>query len=395
MSPSPDEEILTLRRALEEERALRRALEVASGRKDDFLSQLGHELRNPLSAIHNGINLLKLGSLDSQRAAEMQELIADQMQHVLHLVDDLMDVARATRGKIALSRQPLDLVDLVMDVVEKLEGRLSRHNHQVFYSLPDGDLPVFADPTRLEQVISCILDNAIRYTPDKGRIEIALRRDNDQARLDIRDSGVGMAPELLNSAFDLFHQGDRSPGRSNGGLGIGLTLARSLTLLHGGRIHAESGGRGRGTVVHICLPLLEAPLQERPAADAQAPGGLHVLVVEDNEEVAHTLGLLIEQLGQRVTLAHSGESALEEAATERPDLVLLDIGLPGMDGYETCRQLRARFGEALPVVGLTGYAESPENEAAGFSAHYTKPLSLGNLQDIFREVGEAPAFTRD
>lgn len=362
-------------------------LETANARKDEFLAMLGHELRNPLAAISNGIALLGLGTLDQEGAARVQKTIEHQMKNITRLVDDLLDVARVTRGKISLNRAPVDLIKVVRSAVHFLEGEILAQRHEVNLNLPEDAVFVEGDETRLEQIVSNVLQNAVRYTPPGGSISVNLDADGQQATLRVTDNGIGMPPELLRNAFELFAQGERGLSRKEGGLGIGLTLARTLTELHNGAIEAKSAGPGQGTTVLIRLPVLEDARSEVSApAPASKISNLHVLLVEDNEAVAQTLAMLIEQLGQRVTVAPDGETALDQARALAPDLVLLDIGLPGINGYDVCKRLRALYGNEIPIVALTGYGASDRSREARFSEYCTKPLSLNALLHLINDV---------
>ncbi|MCG6154808.1 MEDS domain-containing protein [Rubinisphaera margarita] len=367
---------------------INRLLQDTNRRKDEFLAMLGHELRNPLAAISNGIFLLGLGSMGEEETAETHRMITHQLQTVSRLVDDLLDVARVTRGKITLSHKQINIVTAVQNVLHTLKSEIASRNHRLAVAMPSSPVFVSGDATRLEQVISNVVHNAIKYTLPDGQIEISLQPEGDEARLTITDNGVGMPPEFLPAAFELFAQGERTLARSEGGLGIGLTMAKSLIELHGGSISARSAGANEGTSIEIRLPLLHVeearPLSKSADDDANAA---HILLVEDNAAAARTMQLLLERLGQRVTIACNGRTALKLAEDITPDLALLDIGLPDLDGYAVARELRTRYGPEMPIFALSGYAPSEERTTgSGFTGHCIKPLSLANLLSLLKNI---------
>lgn len=373
------------------------ALEESSRRKDEFLAMLGHELRNPLAAATNAVSLLDLTDLDAQDAQQAREIAQRQLQNMTRLIDDLLDVARVTRGKVTLHREAVDLTELVRRVSAAIRPLIDSHRQSVELALPAERLRVEGDPTRLEQILNNLLNNATKYTEPGGRIRLALERRGADAEIRVSDDGLGMGPDTLARAFDLFAQAERSLDRSQGGLGIGLTMVKSLVALHGGQVEARSDGLGQGSEFVVRLPALQPDADDAPLADSQetklfsnnspAPG---VLLVEDNRDAAQALLLLLKHLGYDVRAVHDGFEALEVAVDFRPQIVLLDIGLPGMDGYEVARRLRAQpAGQERVLVALTGYGRDEDYRRsfeAGFNYHLTKPIQVDALQAMLAEM---------
>jgi signal transduction histidine kinase len=382
----------------EEERSEK--LQVADRAKDEFLAMLAHELRNPLAAIRTGIYLL------NERAAPTDDdthqtcaLLEHQVHHFSRLLDDLLDVARITRGKIELQVEPVDVVRVLRHVVAANRSLLERNRHELTMKLPSAPVWVDADSVRLEQVVSNLLQNASKYTEPDGKIWLSLEtvphglserasRGIDTAVVRVRDTGVGISPEALLHVFDLFVQGDPASLPKRGGLGIGLTLVQRLVELHGGQVEAWSAGLGQGSEFRVLLPLREAApdLPAAPKEPHAASGGAVILLVEDNVAAAATLADVLELWGYEVTTAYSAAKALSLAAVTRADMVLLDIGLPDMDGYELARRLRAEAGfNGVPLVALTGYGRADDRERsreAGIDFHLTKPVDLDELRRI-------------
>jgi two-component system CheB/CheR fusion protein len=364
----------------------------ADRRKDEFFGLLSHELRNPLAGVANALHILRRSSGDPARAARAQAVMERQLAHLTRLVDDLLDVARITRGRIHLRKAPLDLAAVVRDAVEDHRAAFERLGLELVEDVPAQAVLVDGDGTRLSQVLGNLLANSAKYTPEGGMVVVRLEAaGDDDALLEVRDTGEGIEPEVLPRIFEPFSQGDRSLARSRGGLGLGLTLVRDLVELHGGTVRVASAGPGAGTSVLVRLPRAPAPApaparpEASPHAGARgAPAGAHVLVVEDNADAAETLRDALELEGVQVTLARDGAAALAAAQRHRPDLVVCDIGLPGaLDGYAVARALRADPAlRATPLVALTGYA-GPEDRAraleAGFDRHLAKPTGLDDL----------------
>jgi PAS domain S-box-containing protein len=377
----------------ERERALNDLREV-DRRKDEFLAMLSHELRNPLAPILNAVEVLEhLEPGDEHLAPQSREIIARQAKHMRRLLDDLMDVSRVSRGEIQLHKQRFDLNGLLGQAVEVSRPMMIEKRHELAIVLAPQTMELEADPTRLLQVFDNLLNNAAKYTDPGGHIAIVVAVEDGEAVVTVRDDGIGMTPDLLARAFDLFVQGTRSLDRAQGGLGIGLTLVQTLVRMHGGSVRAASEGPGRGSQLVVRLPLAPpAPL--RPAAPAAAPRAgagapLRVLVVDDNVDAAKTLGQLLRLAGHEVSLAHDGAAALAAAVAAPPDLVLLDIGLPGMDGYAVAARLRAAGHAGTALVALTGYGREDDlrrSRDAGFDHHLVKPIDFGQLQRIVLEV---------
>ncbi len=381
-----------LRESREQLRLRAEQLAVADRRKDEFLATLAHELRNPLAPLRNALHLLRLAGNNETVLAQVRDMMDRQLHHLVRLVDDLLDVSRITRGKIELRRQRLDLADVVRGAVETSRPLIEAGRHDLSVRLPSERVEVDGDLTRLTQVLANLLNNSSKYTPEAGRIELSARREAGDAVVRVRDTGIGIPAEMLPHIFDLFAQVDRHIDRAQGGLGIGLTLVRSLVEMHGGTVQAHSDGPGQGSEFVVRLPL--APRDAPPPA-AETPAGRHgagaaprrrVLVVDDNEDSARTLGMLLQFMGHEVRVVHDGAAALEVAPQFAPEIVLCDIGLPGMDGYQLARRLRelpALSGAVL--VAQTGWGQEEDrrrSQEAGFSHHLVKPIDPDALNEL-------------
>jgi signal transduction histidine kinase/ActR/RegA family two-component response regulator len=382
-------------RLLAAEHAARADAESASRGKDELLAMLGHELRNPLAAIATAIHVLETGEPPAELARRAHEIIARQNAHLAHLVDDLLDVARVTSGKIALVRRPLELGQAVRHSLATLAASGKTERHRVTMDLE----PVWADvdETRFEQIVNNLVGNALRFTPAAGAIEISLCGEHGDAVLRVRDSGVGIAPEMLSRVFDLFAQGERGPDRGAGGLGLGLTLVRRITELHGGRVEAASEGAGHGSTFTVSLPALAAPPAPAPGVVAAARSNgasRRILVVEDNPDAREMLRHLLNLAGHEVHEAADGPGGLEAALRLRPDIALVDVGLPGFDGYHLARHVRGSAGPAIYLVALTGYGQPDDRRQAmeaGFDAHLVKPVNPDALLAAIHAAGHAGA----
>ena len=356
----------------------------ANRAKDEFLATLSHELRNPLGAIANAVAALERRSSAEESAARLRGIIHRQTHHLTRLVDDLLDVARATAGKIALTRQPLDLSEVAGGCVRTLResGRARRHR----LTFRAESVIVSADPTRLAQVITNMLDNAVKFTPSGGTVDVDVLREGQEAVCRVSDTGVGIAPEMLSRVFDLFTQVEQPLDRSVGGLGVGLTLSRRLVEMHGGTIAAASEGHGRGAQFTVRLPVETAGTPPPPPAVIGPDRSRSILIVEDNEDSRESLRLLLESLGHRVIEAGDGQHGLALALHHRPEVVLIDLGLPGLDGYEVARALRASpSGSSTALIALTGYGQADDrrrSKEAGFDAHLVKPVSHHVLSSV-------------
>jgi signal transduction histidine kinase/ActR/RegA family two-component response regulator len=370
--------------AFQREHEARISAEKASKAKDEFLAMLGHELRNPLSAITNAAQLI-----DRQRAAldaptaSAAGIIARQAKHLARLTDDLLDAGRVILGKISLSRRPVDLSESVRTAVEELRGtgRLSSHDLRVELE----GVWIYADATRIDQIIINLITNAIKYTPVEGKIVIATRREAEWAVLAVSDTGIGLEPELLSRVFELFVQGERSLDRSQGGLGIGLTLVQRLAELHGGVATAQSDGPGRGARFTVQLPAIDPPSQlESSATEQQAATGLQIALIEDNEDARVSLRMLLQLEGHQVIEAADGRSGAE-LIIQHPgvQIAFIDIGLPGLSGYEVARRVRDARGRAVRLVAMSGYGSEQDvarGELAGFDAYIVKPADIARVQ---------------
>ena len=371
------------------------AMKEADRRKDEFLAMLAHELRNPVATINYALRLLRPGDNADADAEAALDIAGRQVNHMSRLIDDLLDVSRITRGLVALRRETVDAAAAVGRVAKAAAPQAESHGLRLTVSPATAPLWVDADPTRLEQVFANLINNAIKYTPEGGRVEVAVEPDGGEVVVRVRDDGVGIAADMLPRVFDLFAQADRTLARSGGGLGIGLTVVRRLVEMHGGRITASSDGEGRGSEFVVRLPAVPAAV-DSPGTDAPAEAdgkAVRVLLVEDQVGLARMLATLLERRGHHVRVAHDGPTALAEAKTYRPQLVLLDIGLPGMDGYQVAERLRheARLEDAL-VVALTGYGREEDRRrslAAGCDRHVVKPISYAALNELFAEVVNA------
>ena len=366
------------------------ALQLADRRKDEFLAMLSHELRNPLATLHNTLLLLNLTkgtdeSLPLDRAVAMMNR---EVGHLNRMVDDLLDVSRISQGKIRLKKERIDLTRLVGEALEASRPEFSRRGQVLTSSLTSRPIWVEADPMRLTQVVRNLLTNAAKYTSNEGRIEVVLGQENRQAMLQIRDNGVGLAADQLQAIFEVFVQVSSSLDRPQGGLGLGLAVVRQLVELHGGSVAAESPGLGEGSTFIVKLPSLpDVPLGQQTAGlAASSQTEQRILVVDDNADLAMTTALLLRYKKYEVHTCLSGPEALEAVERLHPDVVLLDLGMPGMDGYETCRRLRELpWGRHGVIVALSGYGQEKDKkrtQATGFDGHLVKPINLALLTEV-------------
>lgn len=377
---------------LEKER-VEESLRESDRRKDEFLAILSHELRNPLAPIRNSLNILSLDEHRDLAAAQVCEVIERQVNHMVRLVDDLLDVSRVTRNKIELKKEPLDVAAFVRSAVEASRPLIDAAKHQFAISLPVEPLTIDGDFVRLTQVVANLLNNAAKYTPSGGQIWLTVRPEQGEVVISIRDSGAGISAEHLPHVFELFMQVDHHAGRTQGGLGIGLTLVKSLVELHGGRIRAASDGPQRGSEFEIRLPLSEKASPKPEEGDARPRALLatkRILVVDDNKDAAKSMGLLLKLLGATVTVVNSGPDALDAIAANRPSVVLLDIGMPGMDGFEVARRVRQQDPEReITLIALTGWGQESDRQRtleAGFDHHLIKPAEINALQTLLLSV---------
>ncbi|HSA56463.1 MAG TPA: ATP-binding protein, partial [Gemmatimonadaceae bacterium] len=365
--------------------------EAASRAKDHFLAVLSHELRNPLGAISVATAVLEQLDHPHAEAQRWRATIHRQTEHLARLIDDLLDVARITEGKLEMRLQAADLGQTVTRCIRTLRaaGTLRQHRTTI---LPES-VWVRADPDRIEQIITNLVMNAIKYTPVQGTIEVRTFREGDQAVLRVSDSGIGISPELLPHVFELFAQGEQGLARVQGGLGIGLTLVRRLAELHGGSVEVTSAGVGRGSTFTVRFPLAEAPMaagddQRALRASNSHPRGKRVLIIEDNDDAREALRALLVMTGNEVEEAADGESGVDAAARRTPDIALVDIGLPRVDGYEVARRIRART-PTVRLVAVTGYGRDEDKQKAreaGFDAHLLKPVNLDRLRSVMAQL---------
>ena len=368
------------------------ALREADRRKDEFLAIMAHELRNPLAPLVSSLDVLQV-SPDPETMQNVLGILRRQVGTLVRLVDDLMDASRVARGLIELKFESVPLAEIVDGAVEIARPLMEARRQRLLLDIPDRGVRVSGDPTRLTQVVANLLNNAAKYTQHEGRIEVSVRAEGEHAVLGVTDNGSGIAPEMLAHIFEMFAQVDRSPERTQGGLGIGLSLVKRLVELHGGTIEAHSEGVNRGSEFVVRLPLAAAAgdiaATGRPAL---VPTRRRVLIADDNADAAQTLALLLTTLGQDVTIVHDGAAALERAAWLRPDVIVLDIGMPGMNGYEVARRLRAEpWGRRPLVVAMTGWGQEDDrrrSKDAGFDQHMVKPVTLDAL---CRLLMQAPA----
>ena len=375
---------------VDDKRRAEEALREADRRKDEFLAMLAHELRNPLAPICHAL-AVQSRSEDVEVWTEMRQAMERQVQHLVRLVDDLLDVSRLTMGRITLRREPVDVRDIVADALETCREAIELKEHHVTSHVPSETLMVDGDRIRLVQIVTNILNNAAKFTEPGGKIDIVATRSGEMAEICVRDNGLGISEERLPRIFDLFSQSEPSPDRAHGGLGVGLTLARRLVDMHAGELTASSAGPGRGSEFRLALPAQttaptrqSAPPPQPAASMAKSGAALRVLVVDDHVDATRALRRLLHVMGHEVTIAHDGKSGIEMASRDRPDVILLDIGLPQMDGYSVARHLRS-----LPhfvttrIIALTGYGaeEARQNvRRAGFDQHLVKPVDADELE---------------
>lgn len=376
----------------------RQAAETEQRRRDEFLAMLAHELRNPLAPISAAAALLKIAKGDEATIDNVGNIIARQVGHLTNLVDDLLDVSRVTRGLVKLKHEPLDIRRVITDAVEQVTPQIQARCHQLTVTESPETAIVCGDAKRLVQVMTNLLSNAVRYTPEGGHIEVKMELHNDQVTLTVEDDGIGMAPEFVLHAFDLFAQAERTSDRSTGGLGLGLALVKSLVELHEGKVTCASVGLGKGSQFTVYLPRRAAdenPVERRRASRNQLATGksLKIMLVDDNIDAAQALGLLLKTAGYQVITEHRAKRALESARTQLPDVCLLDIGLPEMDGNELARKLRAHPDTArILLIALTGYGQAQDREeakAAGFDHHMTKPVDMDKLLHVLAAFSSA------
>ena len=388
---------VTDRHRLEDElRGRAEALVEDDRRKDEFLAMLAHELRNPLGPILNAFEVIRIGGLSVDEVTSIRQVAERQARHLARLVDDLLDVSRITTAKIQLRREPVDLVAVIGRVSEQVRPTVESHRHRFLVEVESTPLPMIGDPTRLDQILTNLINNAAKYTEPGGLITLRAARVGEIARLEVVDTGIGIPSAMLPKVFDLFTQVDHTLDRSQGGLGIGLTLVRRLVELHGGTVSVQSEGAGRGSVFTVELPLTDSARVEATARKplrGDAPTR-KILVVDDQVDAASVLARLLRARGHQARATGDGASALEAIAADRPDVVLLDIGLPGMNGYEIARRIRADAAlTSVLLVALTGYGQDADirlAREAGFDHHLVKPTDLEAIEALFELPESVP-----
>jgi signal transduction histidine kinase len=374
------------------------ALQEADRRKDEFLAMLAHELRNPLAPIRTAVQLMRMKELAAAQSSRLRDVIERQVEHLVRLIDDLLDVSRITRGMITLQREPIELSAVIARAVETARPLIDSRRHELTVQLAEEGIIVDGDPTRLTQVVGNLLNNAAKFTDERGRILLTLAREDQEAVITIRDSGVGIAVDLLPSIFDMFTQVHHGVDRSLGGLGIGLALVRRLVEMHGGRVTAESRGADQGSEFTVRLPIHAARLsadQGPVTGDAepfQTVSPQRVLVVDDNVDAAESVAALLRLAGHDVRVAYDGLEALAAGDVFAPDVVLLDLGMPRLNGFDTATRIRRKpWGSQARLVALTGWGQQQDRHRtteAGFDAHLVKPVSQA---DLFRTLSGCTA----
>src|ERR1700722_18398979 len=373
------------------------ALTEADRRKDEFLATLAHELRNPLAPLRSGLDILR-ASPTAPNGEELRDMMDRQLSHLVRLVDDLLDVSRVSQGKVELRKAQLALSELIKTAVEASTPLINAGRHELILDLPDAEVWLDADLTRLSQVISNLLNNAAKYTPEGGRIVVSAQPDGKEVLISVADNRIGIPADMLPRVFDLFAQVRDNLDRSRGGLGIGLALVKQLVEMHDGVIVAESAGPGKGSSFRLRLPIVEVAAAPSVAAEPPSPvlrqdARLKVLVVDDNFDVAQTTGWMIEAIGHDYRLVHESKLAVQTAREYRPDAILLDINMPGMDGYAVCRALRGQpLFDDTAIIAQTGGGQTQDRAStgeSGFDHHLVKPVNMDRLEQLLAGIQSA------
>jgi CheY-like chemotaxis protein/two-component sensor histidine kinase len=373
------------------------ALRDADHRKDEFLATLAHELRNPLAAVSNGVQLMRLANGDGPAIEQARAMMERQLSQLVRLVDDLLDVSRITRGKLQLCKERVELTRVLQQALESSGPLIGAAHHELTVTIPPERILVEADVNRLAQVFSNLLNNAAKYTPEGGRIWLKAERQGSDVVVAVRDTGTGIPPAMLPRIFEMFTQVDRPLERAEGGLGIGLTLVKRLVEMHGGTVEALSEGQGKGTEFVVRLPAILGTQTQQPATakDETQPSGprCRILVVDDNRDSADSLAILLDLMGNEVATAYDGLEAIAVAESFRPDTILLDIGLPRLNGYETARRIREQpWSKGVVLIALTGWGQEEDrrrSREAGFDQHLVKPIDPAMLRALL--AGLQPA----
>jgi len=381
-----------IRDHLAEHERMEAELREADRKKDDFIALLAHELRNPLAPIRNGLQVLRLAGDDVNAVAQARGMMDRQLSHMVRLIDDLLDISRISRNKMELRKEQILLADVVANAVETARPVIEAAGHDLVVSIPPRPIFLDADPTRLAQVLGNLLTNSAKYTEAGGQIRFTAERVESQLVLRVQDNGIGIPAEALATIFEMFSQVDRSIERSAGGLGIGLALVKGIVEMHGGTVAVESPGRGQGATFTVRLPILEA--QPTVEKDADSPLAMprharRVLVVDDNADSAETMAMMLRLLGDEVAQAHDGLAALEKAEVFRPEVILMDVGMPRLNGLDATRRIRSEpWGQEIAIIALTGWGHEDDKErsrAAGCNGHLVKPVSLPDLERVMAE----------
>lgn len=377
------------RKGMEDElRQLAANLSETDRKKDEFIALLAHELRNPLAPIRNGLQVLRMARNEETRIGA-QEMMDRQLTHMVRLIDDLLDVSRLSRNKMELRRTRVSLAEVVSSAVETVRPLIEEAGQELIISVPESPIPLDADPTRLSQVFSNLLNNSAKYTEDGGKIWVSTERKDGEVVLAVRDTGIGIPKDSLGTIFDMFSQVNRSLERSTGGLGIGLALVKGLVEMHGGTVMAESDGEGKGSLFTVTLPVVatqQEPANAVPDAGQTSPPRHRILVVDDNCDSAISMSMMLKLLGHDVQTAHDGVEAIEVAGTFRPEVILMDVGMPKLNGYEATRRIREQpWGRDIKIIALTGWGQDDDrnqSKSAGCNGHLVKPMNLADLEKL-------------
>jgi PAS domain S-box-containing protein len=383
---------------ISERKRVEEALRAADRNKNDFLAMLAHELRNPLAPLRNGLEIMRRAGVQGSVSAEAYTMMERQLGHMVRLIDDLLDVSRITRGKVKLQKERIDIATVVQDAVETSRQLIDAAGHHLSVQLPQRPVFISADRTRLAQVFANLLNNSAKYTPPGGHIQLTVRRLGTDVVVSVKDDGTGIQPDMLAKVFEAFMQADRSLERSQGGLGIGLSLVKGLVQMHGGTVEARSDGPGRGSefIVRLSDALAPAPgTSSRGVRAANGGPAYRILIVDDNRDAAVSLAMMLRLMGHETLTVHDGEAAVESAAAFQPDIVLLDIGLPKLNGYDACREIRAQEGGAsIVLIALTGWGQDEDkrhSREAGFNFHMIKPVDPEALDRLLAGLLLSPA----
>jgi CheY-like chemotaxis protein len=366
------------------------ALQEADRRKDEFLATLAHELRNPLAPIRNAVELMRRANGEITLLEQARSMLERQVAQMVRLVDDLLDISRITRGKLQLRKERVEVAAVLRSAVEATRPLIDAQAHQLTISLPSEPIHLDADPIRLAQIFSNLLNNAAKYTEKGGHIWLTAKREDSEAVVSVRDTGIGIAAEHLPNLFEMFSQVEPALNRSQGGLGIGLSLVKGLTELHGGRVEAHSDGPGKGSEFIVRMGIVDKPVsalpQPVPGTKPHSGPERRILVVDDNRDAADSLVMMLRMMGHETATAYDGIEAVQAAAAFRPDVVLLDIGLPKMNGYEAARHIRKQpWGSGMALIALTGWGQEGDKRRAleaGFDHHLTKPVEVVALERL-------------